>query len=69
MLGAHFSLQDANEVAHLSLAGAGIHGGIEVKHHLSLRARHAAECPDGGQLAALLVKIVADEDVAKEVFF
>ena len=56
---------DLDEIAHRFRCGAG----VEVEVHLASSAGHAAQRADGRQFAALSVEVVANEDVAKEMFF
>lgn len=39
-----------------------------MENHLSCSPRHAGECPDGGKFTARMSEVVANKDVAEEVF-
>lgn len=69
VVGSDLCFDDLDEIAHLFRCGAGVHCGVEVEVHLASSAGHAAQRADGRQFAALSVEVVANEDVAKEMFF
>lgn len=69
VVGSDLRFDDLDEIAHLFRCGAGVHCGVEVEVHLASSAGHAAQRADGRQFAALSVEVVANEDVAKEMFF
>jgi len=66
-LPADAGFEDVGQPGQLLAPQASVHADANVGHQLGFHPRHGGQHADGSQLAALLVQIVALEDVAEEV--